>query len=101
MAMRQPVGGFKFSLTSLNSDGARGLALLGICALLLALELAGEAGRMALRYDRTALAHGEGWRLVTGHFVHLSLAHAVLNSLGVALLWALFARDYSVRQWTL
>jgi len=31
--------------------------------------------------------------------VHLDIRHALLNSLGLALLWALFARDYSPRQW--
>jgi rhomboid family GlyGly-CTERM serine protease len=27
------------------------------------------------------------------------LRHALLNSLGLALVWALFVRDYSLRQW--
>ena len=40
-----------------------------------------------------------GWRLLTGHFVHLSFEHAALNSLGLVLMWALFARDYTPRQW--
>jgi rhomboid family GlyGly-CTERM serine protease len=31
--------------------------------------------------------------------VHLSLEHAALNSLGLVLIWALFARDYRPRQW--
>jgi rhomboid family GlyGly-CTERM serine protease len=52
-----------------------------------------------LRYDRGALAAGQWWRLLTGHWVHLGLRHAVLNALGLALMWALFARDYSPRQW--
>ena len=86
-------------LASLNCDGTWGLALVAVCALLLAPELAGDAGRAALRYDRSGLAAGEWWRLLTAHVVHLDLAHAALNSLGLVLMWALFARDYRPRQW--
>jgi rhomboid family GlyGly-CTERM serine protease len=86
-------------LTSLNCDGPYGLALIACCGVLLAPERAGEAGRSLLRYDRAAVAAGEWWRLLTAHLVHLSLAHAALNSLGLVLMWALFARDYRPRQW--
>src|SRR6266513_2262852 len=44
-------------------------------------------------------AAGRWWRLLTAHVVHLDIRHALLNSLGLAVLWALFARDYSPRQW--
>jgi rhomboid family GlyGly-CTERM serine protease len=86
-------------LQSLNCDGRLGLALLLACALLLLLSLTGEAGRLALRYERAALASGQLWRLITGHLVHLDLRHALVNTLGLALMWALFARDYAPRQW--
>ena len=86
-------------LESLNCDGLFGLALLAGCAMLLLPVLAGDAGREALRYDRTALAAGQWWRLLTAHFVHLDFDHAALNSLGLVLMWALFARDYRPRQW--
>jgi rhomboid family GlyGly-CTERM serine protease len=86
-------------MQSLNCDGRLGLALLAACALLLLPVLAGEAGRLALRYDRAALASGQLWRLVTGHLVHLGPRHALLNVLGLILMWALFARDYAPRQW--
>jgi rhomboid family GlyGly-CTERM serine protease len=61
--------------------------------------ITGDAGRDALRYDRSALAAGQWWRLVTAHIVHLDLDHAALNSLGLVLMWALFVRDYRPRQW--
>ena len=93
------MNGVRRLLTSLNCDGPWGLALLLACALLLLPELAGEAGRLALRYDRAALAHGELWRLISAHLVHLDLGHAVLNSLGLLLMWALFVRDYRPVQW--
>jgi rhomboid family GlyGly-CTERM serine protease len=87
------------ALRSLNYDDGRGLALLGGCLLLLAIAAGGESGRMLLRYDRAALASGEYWRLLSAHVVHLDVRHALLNSFGLALMWALFARDYSARQW--
>jgi rhomboid family GlyGly-CTERM serine protease len=99
MHVLRPVNGVGRLLTSLNCDGTRGVALLGVCALLLLPEMGGDAGRAALRYERTAIAAGQWWRLLTGHFVHLDLAHAALNSLGLVLMWALFARDYGPRQW--
>jgi len=101
MAVKQPVGRFNVGLSSLDSDGWRGAALLAACALLLLPEVAGEAGRTALRYDRAALAAGEWWRLITAHFVHLNLEHAMLNAAGLTLMWALFMRDYAPGQWAL
>ena len=86
-------------LKSLNCDGRLGLALLAGCAILLLPVITGEAGREALRYDRAALAAGQGWRLLTAHFVHLDFDHAALNSLGLVLMWALFARDYRPLHW--
>jgi rhomboid family GlyGly-CTERM serine protease len=86
-------------LQSLNCDGRLGRALLAVCALLLLLSLTGEVGRLALRYERAALASGQLWRLLTGHLVHLDLRHALVNILGLTLMWALFARDFTPRQW--
>ena len=99
MGVDRPVKPVRGVLQSLNCDGGPGLALLAACAVLLLPALAGEAGRALLRYDRAALAAGQWWRLLTAHVVHLDARHALLNSLGLALMWALFARDYSPRQW--
>jgi rhomboid family GlyGly-CTERM serine protease len=52
-----------------------------------------------LRYDRAGLAHGELWRLVTGHVIHLESSHALLNLAGLTLMWALFFGDYSPLRW--
>jgi rhomboid family GlyGly-CTERM serine protease len=99
MGLAGPVNRVRVLLKSLNCDARYGWALVLTCALLLLPCIAGDAGRLALRYDRAGLEAGQWWRLLSGHWVHLSLRHAFLNALGLALMWALFARDYSPRQW--
>ena len=99
MNAEAPASGLAGVLKSLNADRAYGLALLAAVLLLLAPELDGPAAREWFRYDRAGLRAGEGWRLLSAHFVHLDLEHAVLNSLGVVLMWALFARDYRPGRW--
>jgi rhomboid family GlyGly-CTERM serine protease len=94
-----PASGLHGLLKSLNCDRAYGLALLGVCALFGLLEGGGDRVRDVLSYDRAALAAGDGWRILTAHFVHLDPAHAALNGMGVVLMWALFARDYSPLRW--
>jgi len=87
------------ALRSLNFDGRRGVALLLACVLLLLLTVPGESGQALLRYERSGLASGQWWRLLSAHLVHLDLRHALLNVVGLALVWALFARDYSPKAW--
>ena len=99
MGVPGPVNRLQGLLRSLNCDAGCGRALLGCCALLLALTAVGDPGRALLRYDRAALAAGQLWRLMTAHLVHLDLHHALLNCAGLVLMWALFARDYRPRQW--
>src|SRR6187549_3884829 len=99
MNAETPVSGLPGFLRSLNCDRYYGFALLGVCALLTLPEIVGEPARQAMSYDRGALAGGEWWRLLTAHFVHLDPEHAFLNSLGLVLMWALFARDYSPWRW--
>ena len=87
------------ALRSLNCDGRRGVALLLACVFLLLLTFSGESGQALLRYERSTLASGQWWRLLSAHVVHLDLRHALLNVVGLALVWALFARDYSPKAW--
>jgi rhomboid family GlyGly-CTERM serine protease len=101
MKTTQPVGGFKGLLKSVNGDGPRGWALGGAVGLILILQLGGSATLLALRYDRGALVAGQWWRLASAHLVHLDLRHALLNALGLVLMWALFVPDYRARQWFL
>jgi rhomboid family GlyGly-CTERM serine protease len=80
----------------------QGAWLVGLlAAALVLLGLSGEAGRELLRYERLAVLHGEYWRLVTGHFVHGSSQHLLLNAVGLGLIAGLFPREYSVRGWLL
>ena len=75
------------------------LACLAVAAFVLA--LVGNWSDVALRYDRAAIVSGEVWRLVSGHFVHLSASHLWLNLAGLALVTMLFGRGVSSRQWWL
>jgi rhomboid family GlyGly-CTERM serine protease len=72
-----------------------------MCVVLLVIQSGGAKAQLALRYDRDGLAAGQWWRLLTGHVIHLGYEHAVLDVAGLALMWALFARDYSARGWLL
>jgi rhomboid family GlyGly-CTERM serine protease len=86
---------------SLNCDGWRGAWLLSICAALLIIQSGGSAAQLLLRYDRDALAAGQWWRLLSAHVIHLGFEHALLDVAGLALMWALFAGDYTWRGWLL
>ncbi len=91
------------ALASLNCDGRYGIALLAAAGLLLLPEfwpgLGGDPARAALRFERSAIAAGQWWRLLTAHLVHLGAWHALLNCAGLALLWALFARAFRPGGW--
>jgi rhomboid family GlyGly-CTERM serine protease len=86
---------------SLNCDGRRGALLLGICITLLLIQSGGPAAQALLRYERASLQAGQWWRLLTAHVIHLGYEHALLDIAGLVLMWALFAKDYSPRQWLL
>jgi rhomboid family GlyGly-CTERM serine protease len=55
--------------------------------------------RAHLAYDRDALLQAQWWRGLTAHVVHLDFSHALLNVIGLALVWALYVRAWSVREW--
>jgi rhomboid family GlyGly-CTERM serine protease len=84
---------------SANCDARYGAALLATLLLLLLLAASGDWGRSALQYEREALAHYQWWRLLSAHLVHLGWRHAWLNCAGLALLWMLFAREFTPRRW--
>jgi rhomboid family GlyGly-CTERM serine protease len=59
----------------------------------------GDSASELLRYDRSAIAAGGWWRLLTAHIVHLDAHHLILNELGLVLMWSLFADDYDAVEW--
>ena len=72
-----------------------------LAATLVLLWLTGDSGRELLRYERAAVLQGQYWRLLTGHLVHGSGQHLLLNAAGLGLIGALFPREYSLRGWLL
>ncbi len=74
---------------------------LAIAAASIVAALFGSAGRLLLRWEREAIAGGEWWRLVTGHFAHLNLGHLALNLAGLALVWMLVGGRYRPLGWWL
>lgn len=86
-------------LASLNCDGRLGAALLACLVLLAVLAGGGPEWTLALRYERVAIAHGQWWRLFSGHWVHLSAQHLLADAAGLVLLWALYARELSPGAW--
>jgi rhomboid family GlyGly-CTERM serine protease len=85
--------------TALQWDRGRWIWLLLIVLTLAALLGLGDSVTLALRYDRSAIAAGGWWRLLTAHIVHLDVHHLILNELGLVLMWSLFAEDYDAVEW--
>jgi rhomboid family GlyGly-CTERM serine protease len=81
----------------------QGVWLVGLlAAVLVLLWLTGESGRELLRYERVAvLQDHQYWRLLSGHLVHGSGQHLLLNAVGLGLIAALFPREFSLRGWLL
>jgi rhomboid family GlyGly-CTERM serine protease len=67
----------------------------------LATALAGDEGREWLRWDRDGIANGQFWRIVSGHFVHLSWSHFLLNLGAFFLVWMIVGDRFASRIWIL
>jgi len=64
-----------------------------IATILVMPQIMGDAAFDLFCYDRSAINDGQLWRLLSGHFIHLSWSHLGLNMAGLLLLWLL------VRAW--
>lgn len=68
---------------NLETDRLPRIRILGMIAVLLPawiVEMLPSAPALLL-YDRTAISHGELWRLLTGHWVHFSPAHLMSDTI--------------------
>ena len=52
-----------------------------------------------LRFDRSAILHGQLWRLLTAHLTHLGWSHLTMNVAGLWLIWLLFGKALSTPYW--
>jgi rhomboid family GlyGly-CTERM serine protease len=84
---------------ALQWDRGRWIWLLVLLLVMDAVLGLGDSVGQLLRYDRSAIAAGGWWRLLTAHIVHLDRHHLILNELGLVLMWSLFAQDYDVVEW--
>lgn len=50
----------------------------------------------SLAYLRDAIANGQWWRLLTGHYVHFTLYHALMNAAGLVLVCLLLLNKQSL-----
>jgi rhomboid family GlyGly-CTERM serine protease len=96
---REGVNRFTPIAAALQWDRGRWIWLLAtVLTLDLVLGLGDSVGEL-LRYDRSAIAAGGWWRLLTAHIVHLDWHHLILNELGLVLVWSLFAQDFDAVEW--
>jgi rhomboid family GlyGly-CTERM serine protease len=72
-----------------------------LAASALLVMLLGEDGEGLLRYQRSEILNGEGWRLLSGHLVHLGWSHLSMNLLALALVWALLGDTLTLAGWLL
>lgn len=72
---------------------------LAIVLIVTTLGTIGSDVNLWLRYDRTAIFAGDFWRVLTGHFVHLTSMHLVMNLVGFLLIWVLFGKLITPLTW--
>lgn len=70
-----------------------------VLALWLLLVLTQSLDISYLAYNRDAIAKGDYWRLITGHFIHLNNMHLLLNMFGVGMVLMLFDHLLAIWQW--
>lgn len=70
-----------------------------VMAVCVGLAFGGSGTRRILRYDRTAVAAGQWWRLFTGNFVHFGWIHVGLDLAGISLLWLLVGSRLAGWRW--
>ena len=79
--------------------GGPGLPMVLVLTLLVMLQALPARWRDVLAYQRTAVEHGEIWRLLTANLVHLGWAHLLLNVAGLVLILWIFGENRTSRGW--
>lgn len=74
---------------------------LALALLATLLALFGDSTARVLRYQRDAILAGQWWRIISGNLVHLGWPHLALNLAGLLLVWLLFHRSLTTRDWTI
>ena len=62
-------------------------------------QLSGKSGFDYLCYNREQIFSGQWWRLLTGHLLHISWTHLLMNIAGLVLLQILFLPMLSPLRW--
>jgi len=68
---------------------------------MLILQFVDEKDLSIFPYKRDDILSGQLWRLVSGHFVHVTWMHLVLNMAGLIVIWVLFRDILTQRTWWL
>jgi len=86
-----------------DNHGARSswLLLIAILCCCLFFEIFRDSLNSILRYQSDWSETGEYWRVITGHFVHLGMAHFLLNALGLIAIWLMYGQVYSHKGWVI
>ncbi len=77
----------------------RATALVVTVLVLCLIQALGPEAARALRYERTSIGAGEGWRILSGQLVHLNAMHLAMNLAALVLLWFLYVEDARPRDW--
>ena len=80
-----------------RQNGSVLLLLALICFTAIFSEWAGAI----LEYQRPAIFAGQYYRLLTAHLVHTNFNHALMNLVGLLLIWSIAFRYISLRDWWL
>ncbi len=92
---------FRYLLMTLNRHFQQNLPPIIVITVMSLLMTAGPGTQSLLEYQRQAILDGELWRLLSGHFIHISWSHLLLNIGGLSLIWLMAGNGLRLRDWLL
>lgn len=90
---------YKYHMFNLPVQAKYILAPLLVVIVSIVMALTEPVSSHLFAYDRNQLDNFQWWRLITGHFLHTNSPHLLLNTAGVALLWALHGHYYNASRY--